>query len=141
MTYVPTDADVEKVMPYMIAYMEGFKSLSDEVKGNYMKMMGEEAGKTLEESRGWIATTEVFAGADKNSDGVLDKEEYLEFYKLFMARLDEKMGGHADLPADMFAGWCDHMHSLSESEGITLEDLKKQSAIQKAVTAKMGMGA
>ena len=125
MTYVPTDAEVEKVLPYMTAYAESFKSLSDEVKGNYIKMMGEEAGKPLEESRGWNAVKEVFAAADKNSDGVLDKEEYLEFYKLFMARLDEKMGGHADLPADMFAGWCDHMHSLSPGEGISLEDMQK----------------
>ena len=125
MAYVPTDADIEKCLPFMLAYAEGFKALPDEVKGNFMKMMAEEGEKPLEESRGWIATTEVFAAADKNSDGVLDKEEYLEFYKLFMARLDEKMGGHAEIPADMFAGWCDHMHSLSPGEGISLEDMKK----------------
>ena len=138
MTYVPTEADVEKVMPFMYQFMESFKNLPDEVRANFAKIMVEDAGKPMDETKGWIATKEVFAVADKNANGVLNREEYLEFYKLFMARIQERQGGNVDLPADMFADFCDHMHSLSPGEGVSLDDILKQAEIQKACQKKMG---
>ena len=99
-SFVPTEADIEKSMPFMTLYMTAWHALSEEVKASYVKAFMEDYGKPYMETAGMIKTKELFAVADANSDGVLDSTELRVYYKSFMEHLSAKHGGVAELPED-----------------------------------------
>ena len=84
-----------------------------------------------------VKSRELFAIADVNSDGVLDKTEMPVWYKSLMEYLSAKHGGVADLPEDKKQEYFVHMESHSPGEGVSIDDIMKQGLIQRACSAKL----
>eukprot|EP00351_Strombidinopsis_sp_SopsisLIS2011_P000802 CAMPEP_0116876192 /NCGR_PEP_ID=MMETSP0463-20121206/8194_1 /TAXON_ID=181622 /ORGANISM="Strombidinopsis sp, Strain SopsisLIS2011" /LENGTH=98 /DNA_ID=CAMNT_0004522671 /DNA_START=116 /DNA_END=412 /DNA_ORIENTATION=+ len=76
-----------------------------------------------------------FAEADKNNDGMLDKDELKAYQDLWESYLKGKCGDYqvdAELNASAF-----DVYRISGKEGITLDDLKQVMAWEEELMASM----
>ena len=80
--------------------MAGFPSLPEDAQTKMKANWAANMGKVPHETPDFLQSLAHFDLADVNKDGRLEKDEYLQYWKHFMAHQDELYGAHSDLSAE-----------------------------------------